>query len=138
MANQNKITWPYTYAPFLGIQLSNPAGKVYPLTGESVEIIDTGFDGDVLLPNAIYNQLEFHKYEYPQPGTAELADGSGMPLRVARGHLTIPKLKLGPFAIEVYTAGDMAQDSAEILIGTGFVKNFRLLLDGPMGEVSIL
>jgi hypothetical protein len=85
MANEEEVTWPYTNAPYLGIRLKNPSGLEYPLDGEELVMIDTGFSGEILLPKSVYEDLEFNMWEEPEPDEFVLGDGRTVYLIAAHG-----------------------------------------------------
>ena len=139
MANEEEINWPYTDSPYLGIRLRTPSGREHPLVNEEeLVMIDTGYTGEVFLPKDLYEELGFSLWEEPEPDEFILGDGSKMHLIASLGYILIPKLDFAPFPVRVHRAYKEEQDTDRIIIGTQFIKRFKLLLDGPTNKVRIL
>ena len=129
MAKECKIHWPYLriYQPHLGIILESPSGDKWPQEGDDEALVDTGFDGDVLIPETLYNSLNFSQFE----SFAEdlyTAGSDSIPCIRTQGFLHIPKIG-EKFQVECLSSKDRNTNS--ILIGNKFLKKFRLILDGP-------
>jgi hypothetical protein len=58
-------------------------------------------------------------------------------MRVAHGCIRIPKYSSVPIPVNVEAQEDEATEN-EIIIGAGFIKRFRLLLDGPARKSFLL
>ena len=139
MANkEEEISWPYTDSPYLEIRLRSVSEEEYPLNDGELVMIDTGFSEDILVPISIYKHLMLDKWEEPDEGMLILADKSIMLTRIAKGYILIPKFSSGLFEVRVHCAYKKEQDTAEIVIGLGFIKKFKLLLDGPSSKLYIL
>jgi predicted aspartyl protease len=139
MANkEEEISWPYTDSPYLEIRLRSVSEEEYPLNDGELVMIDTGFSEDILVPISIYKHLMLDKWEEPDEGMLILADKSIMLTRIAKGYILIPKFSSGLFEVRVHGAYKKEQDTAEIVIGLGFIKKFKLLLDGPSSKLYIL
>jgi len=53
---------PLMGTPFLEISIENPfSGKVYPEEGKVLAVIDTGYEGFLMVPEEIFHSLEFDK-----------------------------------------------------------------------------
>jgi len=140
MADEEEISWPYTDTPYLGIRLKTGDGEEHPLEldNEELVMIDTGYDGEIVLPNSLYTDLGFNMWEEPELDEFGLADGRPIYFKAAQGYLLIPKLHLAPFSVRIHTADDKKQDTGEIMIGVKFIRRFKLLLDGPAAKVRVL
>lgn len=138
MADEEEISWPYTDKPYLGIRLKTASGEEYPLINEEMVMIDTGYTGEIILPKDIYERLSLSMWEEPEPEEFILGDGSSMYLIAAHGYILITRLRSEPFCVRVHRAYEEEKDTDEIIIGVGFVKRFKLLLDGPANKVCIL
>lgn len=136
---EEEISWSYRDdLPYLGVRLSTPAGKEYPLVNEEQVLIDTGFSEEILLPKNIYEQLGLNMWEAPESEGFKLVDGTSIDLIPSKGYLLIPKLRAAPFPVIVHKASNEIQDTNEIIIGAKFIKRFKLLLDGPADKTIIL
>ena len=142
MANEEEISWSYSngFRPCLGIRLKTESGEEYPplSNNEKIVKIDTGYEGEIILPRDIYYDLGFNRWEKPDRDAFELGDGSIMEKNTAQGLILIPKLNNNLFPVIVHSASDENQDSDEILIGNKFIKRFRLLLDGPAEKACLV
>ena len=138
MADKEEIGWPYHIHPYLGVCLSTALGQEYPLTGEKLVMVDTGYAGEIGVPRRLYQKLGFHMWEEPEFQKFTLADGREQQMRVSHGYILMPKLDRAPFSVEVHTWAKEEIDFDEILIGVKFIKRFKLLLDGPANKMRIL
>lgn len=141
MANEEeKVSWPYRDdSPYIGIKIQTDSGEEYPLANhEKLVLIDTAYDGEILLPRSIYHELRLYNWEKPEPLEYLLGDGSKMNLTSASGLVLIPKHSKSPIRVEIHTANEAGQDTDGILLGAKFIKRFKLLLNGPVSELTIL
>lgn len=138
MADKEEISWPYTPHPCLGMRLKTASGEEYPVIDEKLVMIDTGYSGEVLLPRDLYEGLKLNMWEEPEPDEFELGDGSTVFMKVAHGYILIPKLRSDSFSVRIHSMDEEGKDTSEIIIGTKFIKRFKLLLDGPANRVCVL
>ena len=122
-------------APFLPIKIYNePKKAAYP-PKESVEaLIDTGYDGYLIIPTKIFYDLKLNSSRIPQDQVlkAETITGDNLELITAFGHLELPDLNL-IFAIEI----DTTTHCSEILIGRRLLENLIIRLNGPKKELRV-
>lgn len=122
-------------APFLPIRIFNePKQAVYP-PKESVEaLIDTGYDGYLIVPSKIFNDLKLNSSRIPQDEVlkAETITGDNLELITAFGHLELPDLNL-IVAIEI----DTTTHCSEILIGRRLLESLIIRLNGPKKELIV-
>ena len=118
----------------ISIRLKTPGGQFHADAEEPVEL-DTGYGGDVLVPWEMYVGLELYGWEYPQEhwsvGISVSGEEFEMPL--SRGVLVVPKLGLD-FEVRI----DTFEGNKQFLIGRGFIRRHRVLLDGPNNRVCFL
>lgn len=110
--------------PVLRIIIKNPImGKIFPSEGTVIAILDTGFEGFLLLPEAIFKELSFDQLSTEQ---RQLVLANALPIRSngTFGDVIIPSLKdqLSGFI-------ETIKGVEEIVIGTELMKNLRLTLD---------
>lgn len=100
---------------------------------ELTMIVDTGFDGYLLIPSRLYKKLGFQKYEHPvsEFPILETVAGMVMKIRSAPANLYFGKLKID---IDVWTM----PDCNEILLGIDVLDELLLKLDGPEKTLEIL
>lgn len=95
-------------------------------------IVDTGFEGHLLIPSRLYKKLGFIKYEHPvsEFPTLETVAGMVIKIRSAPAKLNIKDLKMG---IDVWTM----PDCSEILLGLEVINELLLKLNGPEKVLEI-
>ncbi len=118
-------------APYLTIILSDP------LEANSIELtalIDTGFDGEILIPKDIYDKLKLKAFEFSIDvvSIAETAAGEHLELLSASGSIKIKGLDL----ISTITV-DSHEKCKEILLGRKFLESYHTFLKGPEKELEI-
>lgn len=116
-------------APFIPVKIYNETKRlVYPPNKSIDALIDTGYDGYLVIPLNIYNDLMLNSSRIPQDAVskAETVTGDNIELITAFGHLELPDLNL-VFAIEI----DTLAFCSEILIGRRFLESLIIKLDGP-------
>ncbi len=96
-------------------------------------IVDTGFEGDILIPSRLYQKLGFRKYEHPISDFPILETIAGMVLKIrsAPAELYIEDLKID---IDVWTM----PDCNEILLGLEVLDKLLLKLSGPEQILEII
>ena len=134
MANQGSISWPYrghlNQTPYIDIRLYSLSNVIYPSFEDHPfpALIDTGFEGEVKIPNAVFNILKPEDVEIPQE-IVYVANGTSVTVDVMYGYLSVPKISSEKYQIKMISFPNDA--TSDILIGSGFIKDFKILLDGP-------
>lgn len=55
--------FPLSEVPHLGIKIENPFnGRRYPEEGEILATVDTGYEGFLMVPEDIFNSLDFSNF----------------------------------------------------------------------------
>jgi clan AA aspartic protease len=98
-----------------------------PSSDATLEVlVDTGFDGSLLLPRDIAARLDLSTVTTT---TGALADGTRVRLDIARAQVD---WLAGPRAVFVYVA-----DAPEVLLGASLLAPHRLLIDYASSVVEI-
>ena len=92
--------------------------------------LDTGYDGELLLPYKLYQGLALYQWEYPEEYWAVGKTVSG---EMAKGQVLIPKWNV---ALEVFI--ETFEGNEEFLLGRSFIRKFKVLLDGPGNKVCLV
>jgi len=100
-----------------------------PLTGASTTqegLLDTGYDGLILLPWSTYMELGLRKCELPRNlwSVGVSVTGEEFPLRTAHVEVEID-------AVRRLALAETYHDNALRLIGRGFIESHVTILDGP-------
>src|SRR3990172_1113525 len=89
---QNKIP-----APFLEIVVSDPSGRKRVILSP---MVDTGYDGALLLPLDTYNELSLYAYQYPDGEVVgETVTGEKIDLLSAEAKIEISGLDFQTLAV---------------------------------------
>ena len=115
------------------IRLKDPAGQ--PITDEILVELDTGYSGDLLVPWDVYLEAELFGWELPEAEwkLGVMLSGQWVDMPQSEATLEIPRLNQAyPVRVDTFEA------NTEFLIGRNFLKNHRILLDGPGGQVCFL
>lgn len=110
--------------PIVRIKVENPfLSRGYPPQGTVVAVIDTGYEGFVMIPTSVYEELELHRLQETKR-ILTLANGTTLSSRGAYASARIPHLdcSLDGF-VETYDGLD------EIIIGVQALSNFRMIAD---------
>lgn len=129
----NELCWKYSKdfdppAPIIEVVFSTPDEKLsFPHVGVIPLLIDTGYDGYVLIPDKVFKwSLSLNLYLAPVKAYIEHPLGIREPLKVSRGIIKIPKAKL-----KILTFLETYEDCNEILAGRKFLNQYKILLNGP-------
>ncbi|MBU3965826.1 MAG: hypothetical protein KKG76_00385 [Euryarchaeota archaeon] len=100
---------------------------------ELTMMVDTGFEGYVLIPSRLYEKLGFRKYEHSalEFPIIETVNGMIMKMRSAPAKLCIGKLHID---IDVWTM----PECNEILLGLKVLDELKVKLNGPEKVLEIL
>lgn len=140
MASKTPVSWPY-HGPFnqphIEIRIKTLNDKIYPTLEDDPfpVLVDTGYTGELLIPKPIFKLLELDKADSPQSDNLTVADGGSQEAVVVYGFMMIPKLS-NEFEIKIHCF--INSESNDIIIGHGFIQRFKLLLNGPQKELSII
>jgi len=121
-----------TKIPIIGLKIITPY-KTFP-TGWLDALLDTGYDGGLLIPFEIYKKAELQKIELPVDhwDVGEAITGNIILLQTAIGKISIKGLKtLIELPIETF------EGCQEILLGLEGIKNIMLYLDGPNQALTL-
>ncbi len=119
----------------IGIQVRNLEGQWHS-DREEVVPIDTGYNGQLLVPYPLFETLNLHCWSLADSSKKIIATtvtGQVIHLREAYVEVVIPKTG------EVYQV--VAQTfigNTRFLIGRGFLRCFRILFDGPAQQTCLL
>ncbi len=96
-------------------------------------IVDTGFEGHILIPSRLYKKFGFQKYEHSASEFPILETVAGMAIKIrsAPAELIIDDLQI---EIDVWTM----PECNEILLGLEVLDELILKLNGPEKVLEIL
>ena len=120
------------HTPVLRLRLENHLlDKSQPRKGFMAGTVDTGYQGFVAVPQAVFDSLSM-----PMLSTSRrivrLADGSELESEV--GQVSVVVAGLG---VEIDGPVETIPGLAEVLVGTKFLSRFRLELDYCLRRVSL-
>jgi len=97
--------------------------------------LDTGYDGELLLPYKLYQGLTLYQWEYPEEywPVGKTVSGEIIELILAKGQVLIPRWNV---ALEVFI--ETFEGNGEFLLGRSFIRKFKVLLDGPGNKVCLI
>ena len=118
----------------IGIQVATFAGAIHSESEELVQL-DTGYDGELLLPYKLYQDLALYQWEYPEEywPVGKTVSGEMIELILAKGQVLIPRWNV---ALEVFI--ETFEGNEELLLGRSFIRKFKVLLDGPGNKVCLM
>jgi predicted aspartyl protease len=97
-------------------------------------ILDTGFDGQLLIPYKTYNDLKLQRFELPPDlwALGESISGELKPLRCSKALVRNEKLSFSQIVeIETFEQND------QFLLGLSLLRNFQTLLEGRSEQVCL-
>jgi len=96
-------------------------------------MVDTGYDGCLLVPYSIYRQLGLEKFELPKDkwSVGETVSGEIFPLISA-----LCKIKIADTIFECII--ETFEGNNDFLVGLDFLKNFNVELRGSKQEFCLL
>ncbi|MHA1266862.1 MAG: hypothetical protein ACTSRS_16615 [Candidatus Helarchaeota archaeon] len=138
--NSKKIAFEYINSadarekiPVLQLQIKNPFIK--PVDNPWIDAaLDTGYDGGLLIPPKLYQELELHKIEFPidQWDIGETISGEIMILQAALAQIKILGLnRLIELRIETFPGNQKK------VLGLNGIKTLLLCLNGPKEKIEI-
>ncbi|MGQ4915586.1 MAG: hypothetical protein ACP6IU_12725 [Candidatus Asgardarchaeia archaeon] len=120
--------------PVLPFVIKTPVGKRYPTKNSALAEIDTGYDGNILIPESTYLKLKLNRFELPEDEqiVIETAAGHYIFTRAALATVIIPKTGL-----KIRTTIETFENCKETLIGKGILQRLILLLYYPQENSCI-
>jgi len=110
--------------PVLEIIIRNPImNKSFPSEGEVIAVLDTGFEGFLLIPETVFEELSFNQFAVNRRKLI-LANGLFAQSTGTFGEVIIPNLNVQLDGF-IETIGGVE----EIVIGTELMKSLKLILD---------
>ncbi|MCY3412825.1 MAG: hypothetical protein INQ03_14405 [Candidatus Heimdallarchaeota archaeon] len=90
-------------------------------------MIDTGYDGNILIPRYIYDKLGLFQFEFPedQKALVETASGEIISLTMANAIIELPDIEF-----KLIVTVDTFDTAAEVLVGRQFLEVFIATLNG--------
>lgn len=110
--------------PVLEIAVRNPfLNKTFPAEGKVFAIMDTGFEGFLLVPKDVFEKLSLNQLAVDERRLI-LADGQYTQSIGTYGEVVVPNLdvKFDGFI-------ETIRGVEEIVVGTGLMDNLKLILD---------
>lgn len=117
-----------------GIQLSNLAGQIHSKTEEFVQI-DTGYSEELLIPDELFDRLRLEYWQFPDSTAPQGTTVTGQVIKFIEAPINVIVPKTGEQRrVTVQTfAGNK-----RFLIGRKFLRNFKIILDGPGSQTCLL
>jgi clan AA aspartic protease len=119
-------------APAVRLRIRNlPFSVSYPSRGSVEAIVDTGYEGFLLVPRRVFDALSLDEM-MTQARTVEVADGRRVRSRVAYGTVELEGAKHetdGPI--------ETIEGLTEVLVGTRLLSEYRVTLDYCLRVASI-
>jgi len=123
------VIQPLVGVPFLEISVENPFnGVVYPENGKVLAVVDTGYEGFLMLPKDIFKLLGFDELGLEERKLL-LPDGNFI---ISRGTFGI--VRVGDFKCEGFIE---MSNVDELILGIDFLSNFRVKLDYCVRRLEI-
>lgn len=119
--------------PVLEIIIRNPImNKIFPSEGEVVAVLDTGFEGFLLVPEEIFRELSLNQLTTDQRQLI-LANGLSTESVGTFGEVIIPGVGL---QFEGFI--ETIKGVEEIVVGSELMENLRIILDYCVRRVEII
>jgi len=110
--------------PVLEVILENPImNKRFPSDGEALAVVDTGYEGFLLVPESIFHELSLEEFATDQ---RQLVLANGLSVRSVG---TFGKVVLSSFKIRFDGFIEAVHGAEEIVAGTELIRNFTITLD---------
>jgi len=121
-------------APYIEIVVHTPDRSLkYPIEGTLSAMVDTGFDGYLIIPINIFQELRLDQYEVP-PDLIEVTEtfsGETIKLRTSLAIVEIQGL------LEKQVEIDTHENCQEPLLGRLFLENLVTTLNGPKRKTKV-
>ncbi len=127
------MSWPLLDAtPVVSIRLRNPAlDRDYPTTGETYAVVDTGYEGFLMLPWRIFQATGFSELR-PIHTVLLAADGRRIAARAAYGAIDFPDI--GRKTSGLIQSSEHVEES---LLGANALEGLVFELDTCLNESRI-
>ena len=120
---------PLVGVPFLEISIENPFnGRIYPKDGRVLAVVNTGYEGFLMLPEDVFKLLGFDELSLEERRLL-LPDGSFI---ISRGTYGI--VRVGDFKCEGFIETSKVD---ELILGIDFLSNFRITFDYCIKRLEI-
>jgi len=118
-------------APYLPLIISDPLERVKI---ESQGLVDTGYDGELIIPMNMYDELSLNAYEFniDSISMVETASGERLELLSASGAVSIKGSE-----VQVIITIDSHEKCNEVIIGRKFIESYVTTLNGPAAEIIV-
>lgn len=128
------VCWPSLDRLAIGIQLRNLAGQLHQEAEELIQL-DTGYSGDILIPFALFVRLNLHLWSISHQASPQGTTVTGQVIHFieAEAEIFIPKTgQVFPVVVQTFA------DNGRFLLGRGFLRHLKVLLDGPGSQTCLL
>ena len=137
MANSNPaqpVCWDTPGQFAFRVQLVTLDGRLHTPDPRLVDL-DTGYDGEILVPYDLYASSGLRDWELPQEqwSTGLTVSGERLIMPASRALLDIPDA-----GVRLNVLVDTFEGNTEFLIGRSIIRQLRVLLNGPAGRTCIL
>ena len=128
------VCWPTPDRLAVNIQVQNLAGQLQAPAAEMVQI-DTGYSEYLLIPYLMYQALNLSYWQLPNPGGVQgvTVTGQTIQFRQAPVDILIPEA-----GTQHRTIAQTFVQNNRFLIGRAFLRNFKVILDGPGGQTCLM
>jgi hypothetical protein len=128
-----RVCWPSPDHYVIGAQVKNLKGQLH--SAQVWAVLDTAYDGELLLSYNLYEWLELGVWQYPEKywSVGLTASGEKLVMPLSRAYLVIGKL-----GREFEVLVDTFQGNTEFLIGRTFMRRFRFELGGPESKTCLI
>jgi hypothetical protein len=128
------VCWPTPDRVAIGIQLRNLLGQSHHETEDLIQL-DTGYSGDILIPFDLFVRLKFHLWSLSHQVSSQGSTIIGQIIQFieAEAEIFVPQTGQS-FPVIVQTFAD----NTRFLIGRNFLRQLKVLLDGPGGQTCLL
>lgn len=118
----------------IGIQIRNLAGQLHPQTEELVQL-DTGYSEELLIPEALFGDLDLARWQLPDSVAAQGTTVTGQIIKFSEAPIDVVIPRAGErYRVIVQTF----PRNTRFLIGRAFLRRFKVLLDGPESQTCLL
>lgn len=118
-------------APYTSISLKDPLSEK---RSDLMALIDTGYDGNLMVPYEIFKELNLFKYQFPEDMEAigELVTGDKIRIMSAEALITLENTE-----VDFIVLVDTFEECHEVVLGREMVNMFLMTLNGPKRKGSL-